>query len=152
MAGPRLSPSASRALPFIESLTARGLTTTAIQSELQAAGLGVRRQDLLTAVRAVKGAEAAADRLKFVRSDFRPQPSLLPQAVTRQLREYSFRVKVQGVNPETGGYEARYFQVATNELLTRDEIESIALGYSVDTEVYEPFEPDQVDLVSATRR
>jgi hypothetical protein len=152
MAAPRLSSSAARALPFIESGVSRGLSTTQIQTELSAGGIGVRRTDLLEAVRAVRGAELAADRLKSVRSDYRPDPSRLPQAVTRQLREYSFRVRVQGYNPETGNPESRYFNVSTNELMTREDIESVALGYSVDTDVYLPFEPEQVDLVSATRR
>jgi len=128
------------------------MSTTVLQRELSAAGIGVRRTDLLEAVRGIRGATLAADRLKSVRSDLRPDPARLPHAVTRQLREYSFRVRVQGLNPLSGQHESRWFQVSTNELLTRNEIEDVALGYSVDTEVYEPFDPDQVDLISATRR
>lgn len=149
---PGLSPSANRALPFIESGLSRGMSTTVLQRELSAAGIGVRRADLLEAVRAVRGATLAADRLKSVRSDLRPDPSRLPHAVTRQLREYSYKVRVQGFSPTTGQPETRYFSVATNDLLSRNEIEDVALGYSVDTEVYLPFEPNQVDLISATRR
>lgn len=128
------------------------MSTTVLQRELSAAGLGVRRTDLLDAVRSIRGVEAAADRLKSVRSDLRPDPQRMPIARTRQLREYSFRVRVQGIHPETGERQSRYFQVATDDLMTRAEIEEIALDYSVDTEVYAPFEPDQVDLVRASRR
>lgn len=149
---PGLSRSANRALPFIESGLSRGLSTTQLQRQLSESGLGVRRADLLDAVRTIRGTELAADRLKAVRSDLRPDPQRMPVARTRQLREYSFRVRVQGINPDTGERQARYFQVATDDLLTRSEIEEIALDYSVDTEVYAPFEPDQVDLVRASRR
>jgi len=149
---PGLSPSANRALPFIESGLSRGMSTTVLQRELAANGLGVRRSDLLEAVRSIRGTEQAADRLRSVRLDLRPDPARMPHSRTRQLREYSFRVRVQGINPETGEQQSRYFQVATDDLLTRGEIEEIALGYSVDTEVYLPFEPDQVDLVRASRR
>ena len=150
-APPRLTGSAARSLPFIESGLTRGMSTAAIQAELSSAGIGVRRTDLLAAVRSIRGAGAAADRLKFIRGDYRPDPAGLPHAVTRQLREYSFRVRVQGYNPLSGQQESRYFQVSTNELISRNEIESVALGYSVDTENYEPFEPEQVDLIYATR-
>lgn len=149
---PLLTGAAARALPFIEKLVGQGATTSRIQSTLSAAGMGVRRQDLLAAVRGVRGAEAAADRLKFIRSDFRPQPSMLPHAVTRQLRDFSFRVRIEGVNTFNGLREIRTFNVSTNELLSRDEIEEVALGYSTDEESYTPFEPDSVNLISATRK
>lgn len=148
----RLQGSAARALPFIEKMVAEGVSTRTMQSTLSAAGIGVRRQDLLAAVRGVRGAEAAADRLKFIRSDFRPQPSMLPHAITKQLRDFSFRVRVEGVNTNTGLREIRTFNVSTNDLLTRDEIEEIALGYSTNEDEYLPFEPDGVNLISATRK
>lgn len=149
---PTLPKSVARALPFIESAVAAGTSANVLQNSLAAAGIGVRRQDLLAAIRDIKGAQAAADRLKFIRSDFRPQPSNLPHAVTRQLRDYSFRVRVTGTNLMSGQTEIRTFNVSTNDLLSRDEIESIAVGYSTNEEEYLPFEPSEVNLISATRR
>ncbi len=148
----RLSPSAARALPFIESGLARGLSSTALQSELSAAGLGVRRTDLLEAIRSIKGMEVAADRLKSVRYDYTVDPSKLPFAVTRQLREYSFRVKVSGLNPLSGAYEDRFYNISSNDLMTRGEIEEVALTHSTNTDNYSAFEPDNAELVSASRR
>ena len=149
---PRLSASAARALPFIEHGVAQGISTTALQQSLSSAGIGVRRQDLLDAIRAVKGAEAAADVLKSIRSDFRPNPDRLPFAVTRQLREFSFRVRVTGYDVNAGAETNRYFNISTDTNMSRDEIEEVALGYSADEENYTPFEPSNVTLISATRR
>src|SRR5574340_1204385 len=114
--------------------------------------MGVPRADLLAAVRGIRGAEQAADRLKFIRYDYRPDPSMLSPAVTKQLREYSFRVKVSGYNPETGQAEDRFFNISTEDLLPRGEIESIALGHSTNTDNYAPFEPEQAELETATIR
>jgi hypothetical protein len=140
------------AQPAIESLFARGLSGNAIQRELSSLGLGVRRIELQAVLRDMRGASLAADRLKFVRHDRLPDPSRLAPAVWHQLRELSFKVRVQGYSPVTGEQESRYFNVSSDSLLTRGDIEGIALGYSVDDETYTPFEPQQVDLVSATTK
>jgi hypothetical protein len=149
---PRLTGAAARALPFIEHAVSQGISATTLQTSLSASGIGVRRQDLLDAFRSVKGAESSAQALASLRSDFRPNPERLAYAVTKQLREYSFRVKVTGFNLSTGKDETRHFSISTNELLSRNEIEDVALGYSTDEENYLPFEPSGVTLLSATRR
>lgn len=158
MPGPRLdlSPKARQALPYIESGLARGLSGNAIQRELSLAGIGLRRTDLQEAIRGLRGAELAADRLKFVRPDRRVDPSRLAPAITRQLREYSFRVRIEGVNAVTGETERRYVNVSTDRLLTAEDIDSIAASYVIQDAEDLPsaspgFEVESVNLVSATR-
>lgn len=141
-----------RALPGISSGIARGLTDNQILTALQNAGQGYRRTDFLRDVAAIRGVDQASARLSRMAGSHYPDPSRLPFALTKQLREYSFRVKVSGYNPETGQAEDRYFSISTNDLLTRDEIESIALGHAANQDNYAPFEPESVELEGGTRR
>ncbi len=154
MAGPipgGLSSTARLALPYIRSGLAGGLSANALQSSLSAAGIGVRRTELLEAVRVVRGEVAAADRLKFIRKDRRPDPVRLPLARTKMLREYGYVVELRGLDPYSGGSVTQYVTVSSSSLQTVGDIEAAAIGF------LEP--PDQsgdlndpVALVVAARR
>lgn len=130
MASPRrvLSPSASRALPLIEGAAARGLSANAIGSLLAEQGLGVRRADLLEAVRFVRDKEAAADRLKFVRPGLRPDPERIPQSLHPRimLRDFSYTVEVRGSGPGFDAEGRLFVNIAADQSLTRAEIEAEA--------------------------
>jgi hypothetical protein len=156
VARPDLTLQARQAIPFVESGLARGLSMNAIQRSLSEAGIGVRRAELLEVGRRVRGAELAADRLKFVRPDYRPDPALLAESISgKQLRGYSFTVRIRGLVELPGGAVAsgeRYVNVATDELLSRAEIEEAAEAFLEDDEVYEPFVVESVELLTATRQ
>lgn len=147
-----LSPSAQRALPTITAGLARGLGANQIYDLLQSSGQGYRRTNFLSDLALIRDVDQKAARLATLAGDRHPDPSRLPFALTKQLREYSFRVRVSGYNPDTGQREDRFFSISTNELLSRDEIESIALSHSTNVDHYAPFEPDEVQLEGGTRR
>ena len=149
---PILQGAASRAFPFIRSGVERGLSGNAIQSELTAAGIGVRRTEVQAAIRGITDAKLAADHLKYIRPDFRPDPLRIPFAKTKILREYSYLAEIKGYNPERGQQETRHYYIASNESMSRNEIESVALGYDADEERYEPLEVDSVNITEAVRK
>lgn len=155
MAGPipgGLSDSARRALPFVRQGVAGGMSGNALSSALSAAGAGVRRTELLDAIRMVRGEAEAADRLKFVRKDRRPDPARLPLSRTRMLREYGYVVELRGFDPQLGGSALRYATVSSSRLQTIAEIEDAALALIGDLEEYEPFEVATVLVTQARRK
>src|SRR3972149_2657686 len=126
MADPRLSASALRALPAITSGVARGLSSSILQDTLSAAGIGVRRTDLLTAIRYVRGTTLAADHLKAIRRDFRPHPARLPLAATRTLREYAYVVRLTGTGVGFSADGHAHVTISSSTSLSRAEIEAEA--------------------------
>lgn len=77
----------------------------------------------------VRGEAAAADRLKFIRKDRRPDPERLPFARTKMLREYGYVVELRGVDPYTGGSILQYVTVSSSTLQTVGDIEAAAIGF-----------------------
>lgn len=123
-----LLPSARAALPFVQSMVEQGLTSTDIQAALSEAGLGVRRTDLLSLIRGIKGIEESRTYLESVRDDFRPDPSRLPNPIVNTLRTYSFQVSLNGRDSETGELRTERVTISTNSLLTAREIKDMALS------------------------
>lgn len=124
-----LGSSIARALPIIEGGVARGLSSHAINDLIaETFGQGVRRTNLLTAIRAVKGIEQAGNTLKYVRKDRLPNLDKLPSAITKTLRKYSFKVKIRGIFPSTGELVTQYISVAINNPVSISQVEDIALS------------------------
>jgi hypothetical protein len=146
-----LSPSALRALPFIRSGVAQGLSANRLQATLTGTAYAVRRTDLLAAIRQVTGEQLAGDRLKFVRKDRYPDPARLQTAATTTLRRYSFVAQVRGFDPQTGQSDRRWVTVSTSNLMTVGDMESLAAEIAADPEVYTPFETEDVLITSAVR-
>lgn len=135
-ATPALSPSAARALPFIAKMVGQGVSSRTMQDTLAAAGLGVRRTELLTAIRQVKGEAQAADRLKYVRKDYSPDPARLPRARTAILRKQSYVVELRGSGPSFGAEGILNVTVSSDHRMTIADIEETAMTYMTDEEVY----------------
>jgi len=112
----------------------QGLTSTDIQAALSEAGLGVRRTDLLSLVRGIKGIEQPRTYLESVRDDFRPDPTRLPNPIVNTLRTYSFQVGITGRDSETGELRTERVTISTNTLLTAREIKNMALSFIPDLE------------------
>jgi hypothetical protein len=123
-----LSASFIRNLPLITSMVEAGESSTAITDALQRLGQGVRRQDLLEGIRALKGIQESGDYLSSVRNDRRPDPSRLPPPITSTLRSFSFNVRVDGILEETGERASQYVTVSTSELKTIAELKAAALN------------------------
>ena len=123
-----LSQRARTAFPIIRGGVARGLSANSIQSLLRAEGLGIRRTDLLSIIRAERGIEVAASRLRTMRRDRSPDPRRLPDALHKIRRAFSFDVKISGFDLETGADVTQFVNVALDDPLTRGEIENLALS------------------------
>ncbi len=151
-----LSASANRALSSIIRGISEGLSDNTIQRTLQDEGLGYRRTDMLSDIRTLRGVETSSARLRTLPPDRHADPSRMPYALTQQLREYSFRVRVSGFDPNVGQRVDRFINVSTNELLTRTEIEDIASGFAEDMSGENAsgglLEIDEVALEGGTRR
>lgn len=146
-----VSDRARRAYPIIVRGTRTGLSTREIQRLLTGADLGIRRQTLLDIIRREKGIEAAGAELRFVRRDRIPDPRRIPEALTRTLRSFSFKVRLRGILADTGELFERFVNVALDRPITRGAIENIAEGFvAVEAERY-PFELTDVLLVEAVK-
>ena len=138
-----------RALPFVDRGIAEGLSANAIGRALAAEGLGVQRSVLLRYIREARGLEARSDYFRALRTDARPDPNRLPEALTKLRRNYSTRVKVRGYDSQTGQEVTRYFTVSSDLPLTKDEaIEDILAQIEEDDERY----PLEVEEATALRQ
>lgn len=159
MAGPErptLSAAATRALPAIEGGVARGLSANALSRTLQEAGLGLRRTDLLEAVRYVQGKAAAADRLKYVRQDYAPDPARLQPALHPDImrRAFAYTVEVRGDGPGFDEEGRLFVNVSSSTSLSRADIEAEAEASVIEgeDERYAQANVTGYVLVSAIRR
>ena len=137
-----LSTAARRALPLIRRGVRENMPSRAMQRALRAQGYPVRRQELLRAMRAIKGIQDTGPRLSSMRMDRFPNPANLPSALGPIRRNYGFVVEHRGSNPFTGVTESRFITVSSDDLMTRGDIEAWA------KEVVEE-EPDRYKLENA---
>lgn len=122
-----LTRAARIAMPFIERGVREGLSSRAIESAIRAGGLSVpRRQVLLDVMRGLKGIEDSGKSLKFLRQGARPDPSRMPEALTRIRRQFSYTVEVRGTHVSTGSPFVQHVTVTSDSLLTRAEMEEAA--------------------------
>lgn len=124
-----LSPRARTAFPIIRGGVARGLSANAIQSLLRGQGLGIRRTDLLSIIRAERGIEVASSQLRTLGHNRTPDPRRLPDALTKLRRAFSFEVKISGFDLSTGEDVTRFVTVTLADPLTRAQIESLGLSF-----------------------
>lgn len=146
-----LVPAARIALPFIESMVERGLSTTAIEATLREAGRSFRRTDFLELVRAVREVELSRDYLKSVPKRFLPNPLRLPPPVGSTLRKFSFRVSISGRGELTGARGEQFVTISSSSNLTQAQIvERAASLFLAQQQAYrsgeEGLEPDTLDV------
>lgn len=121
-----LSARARQASPIIRRGVREGISSRALTGILQRAGLGIRRQTLLDIMRLMEGEAAIGPVLSALGLNRRPNPLRLPPALTKIRRAFSFTVRVQGVDVDTGAFSESFVTVTTDTLLTRGEIEALA--------------------------
>lgn len=147
-----LSRSALRNLPFIEAAVARGISSTALQTALTQAGRGMRRTDLLTAIRRVRGIDRAQPALRSVRRDRLPDPVRIPIAATNIRRQFSFRMRIRGTDMRTGERVDRFVTITSDTVLSRDQLErDVEDLLDTERENYQ-LEPDSITLMDAVKR
>lgn len=147
-----LSASARRALPFIERSVRTGMSSTALQSALAARGMGVRRTDLLDAIRHVRGVERRTNALASVRRDRKPDPSRIAIARTNIRRNFSFTVRVRGFDMVSGDLTERFVTITSDSVLSRQELEDAARAMLEEGVSNYPMDIKSVTLQKAVRR
>lgn len=123
-----LNPRQRRAFPIIQGGVARGLSGNQIQSVLRSQDLGINNVVLQRIIRAERGINIAAGRLRTIGRNDVPDPRRLPDSITKIRRAFSFEVKISGFDLETGADVTQFVTVSLDDPLTRGEIENLALS------------------------
>jgi len=105
-----------------------GLSANSILKVYTAARPGLRRQVGLDIIRRVKGVEKAASVFKHLKLTAHPNVGRIPVALTGTLRDFSYRVSYEAFTDE-GERTKSFVTVSTNDLMSRQEAEDVALGY-----------------------
>lgn len=128
--GRTLGADALRALPIFESGIARGLSLNQIQFRLNRAGFNITLTENSLIVEAILEQRAVGKTFLDLPLAGVIDYANLPPALTSTLRDYSFVVRLEGVNPFTGQPHIRRVTVSTDRFLTRGEIEDIAVQFA----------------------
>lgn len=123
-----LVPSARVALPFVRSMVEKGLTTTAIQQALRPLGVPVRRTDLLALVRGIKDEALARPYIASVRDNLLIDPMRLGAPLTSTLRKFSFQVRLDGLDPDTGEKTSFHVTISSSRNLLKSTVKAAALN------------------------
>lgn len=118
-----LTGGAKQALPYIIHGVTQGMSANAIGEALQEAGLGVRRNSLLAAVRGVRDALSGAELTKGLGGGVLPDPSIFRGSLTFMQRPFAYVVRVFGSNALTGAEETRAITISSENVLSNDSIE-----------------------------
>jgi hypothetical protein len=146
-----LTAGARRALPFISSLALGDFTSNEILRRVADAGLGVRRQEGLDLIRQLRGITSASSYVKAIRNNFLPDISRLPKSIGRLPTNFYYNVRVEGIDPLTGENIISYHTVATDELLTKNQVyDQVVSVETADEEKY-PIEIKNLVVESAVQ-
>lgn len=121
-----LTTAARAAYPAIVSGVWRGLSANRIQSILQATGMGIRRQTLLDIVARERGLKSIGDYLRTLRSNQRPNPLALPEALTKLTRQFAVTVEVRGTLADTEATTSQFITLSMDSLMEREDMEELA--------------------------
>lgn len=122
-----LTPSLRLALPYVTHAVNVGLSTNQIQSALTAGGLGVRRQDLLNAIRVLRSVTDATQTIRGLKADVLPPANLIKPSLGFQRNVYQYRYLVRGVDPVTGESGFQYITVGRDTPLSLKDAEAAAM-------------------------
>jgi hypothetical protein len=146
-----LTAGARRALPFISSLALGDLTSNEILRRVADAGLAVRRQEGLDLIRQLRGITSASSYVKSIRNNFLPDISRLSKSIGRLPTNFYYNVRVEGIDSLTGENIISYHTVATDELLTKNQVyDQVVSVETADEEKY-PIEIKNLVVESAVQ-
>lgn len=134
-----------KALPLLQRGVRNGLSANKIIDTLRAAGVSMRRQDALEAVRNIKGDQKKANTIKNVRKDYFPSDSLASEIKTQIFNPYSYTVAISGIDSNTGEEKLRYVTVSSKTRLTIRQVESEAQDL-----IEEAMEKYEIEISKAT--
>ena len=146
-----LAKRARQVYPLVVRGVREGLSANSILESLQASGLGIRRQTLLDMSRRIRGVADAGSQLRFMRRNFIPDPRRIPEALTKMRRAFAFRVRVRGVQLETGEDLERFVTVSVNDPISRADAEAIAASMIADEPEFYKLAVTDVLMVDAVK-
>ena len=147
-----LSKSAGSAYTYAKAAFGRGLSANAALSTFKELGGSVRRTDFLNIYRELRGVTEAAYHVRNIRKDFMPDPDRLPHAITNIRRDYSFNVRLNIRDGESGERFTRNITVTSDRNMTLNDIEAEAESAYYDDPAYGDNEIESYTLVEAKRR
>jgi hypothetical protein len=114
------------AAPFIRLGVSLGRTLAEIGSSLTRAGAGIEARTIRRIMEAEQTERRVAEQVLGPSPDHVPDPAGIPEAITRQRREYAWRIRMGFIDPRTGKRESRMLTVSTDQLLSPNEAKETA--------------------------
>lgn len=130
------------ARPFIQLGVRLGRTVAQIGTVLQRTGARVEAESIRRIVRAEEQLRRETRTVLGQRTDVVLPPSAIPEAITRQRRQFAWRVRFGVVDRASGQVVDRYLTLSTDDLLSADEALSQA------EEMLRADYPDQFELMT----
>jgi len=137
---------------FAKGSFSRGLSANAALRLARQTGIGVRRHNFLSIYRELRGQSEAAYHIRSVRKTHLPNVDRLPHAITNIRREYSFNVRLNLRDGQTGEIMHRNITVSTDRLMTVGDIEAEAEAAYRTNSTYDKNEIIDIAVVEAKRR
>lgn len=142
----RLTAGQSKVYSAVQGAVARGMGLNATQGLLQAAGIGIRREQINQLIHYFTGVTEAGYNVAQVRKDYFPNVDKFPDAITTLRREYSFTVRLgkTGEFDESGQPVYNYVTVTSDKnMRVQDILDEAESYYDEASENYpvEAFEP-----------
>lgn len=109
------------AYPFIRLGVTLGRSLASIGASLTRAGAGIEARSIRRIVEAEAGERRTAREVVGTAPDHLPDPAGIPEAITRQRREYAWRVRMGFIDPRTGQRQERFLTISTDQLLSPNE-------------------------------
>lgn len=110
------------AQPFVAMAERLGRTAASLGRALTRAGVTVEAGALRRQMATERAAVEAGKRIVGLPPETFLDPLSLPEAVTRQRREFAFTVRTLFINVATGVQETKFVTVSSDSMLTRAEI------------------------------
>lgn len=113
-------------LPIAQAGVTKGLSANSIIESYLKAGPGIRRKLGLSVIREVKSVKKKSDVFKYVRKTMLPGHDTIPTAPTKILKDYSYKVRYQGVMSDGRPFES-FVTAITDKIIKPEEALDIAL-------------------------
>lgn len=114
------------AYPFIRLGVTLGRSLAQIGAALTRTGAGIEARSVRRILEAEQEERQATREILGLPADRVPDPAGIPEAITRQRREYAWRVRMGFIDPRTGKSQERFLTISTDQLLSPNEAIELA--------------------------
>lgn len=110
------------AVQIIKSLIETDLPGSKIIEHVRAHGYGIRTQTAYEVIKHLREVvKPAEEYIKHLGLNNLPNIARLPLSVTKQLRNFAYRVELQGFSKATGELDRQSITVSSNQILTKQQ-------------------------------